>query len=220
MLNRRYDVEIMDDFSIQDKRIDDALDELKIINTFLGGKRTTRKAFALIRKKKNLFSPFTVLDVGAGGADVFDNEKNTITALDKNHRSCFYLQQHTHISVVCGDAMMLPFKEKSFDIVHASLFLHHFTEQDVVLLLQSFQKISNHAVIVNDLRRSIWAYLGIIFVTKLFSRSAMVKHDGPLSVLRGFTKSEMLTIFRHAGIQRFVLKRTWAFRWLAIIYVS
>ncbi len=219
MLRRRHDPEIMDDFSIQDMRIDDALLELKIVNRFLGGKATTRKGFSILRSKKGLDHSLSVLDAGSGGADVFETEKDrySIIALDKNPRTCSYLHDHSPYQVVCGDAMDIPFKPRSFDVVHVSLFLHHFTEKEIVALLLSFSKTARHGIIVNDLQRSILAFIGIKILTALFSRSAMVKNDGPLSVLRGFTKKELLTLLKECGFTRFTITWKWAFRWLIVI---
>jgi hypothetical protein len=46
----------------------------------------------------------------------------------------------------------------------------------------------------------------------------MVKHDGPLSVLRGFKKSELIGVLQKAGIESYSLKWKWAFRWQLIIH--
>jgi hypothetical protein len=51
-----------------------------------------------------------------------------------------------------------------------------------------------------------------------FSKSEMVKNDGPLSVKRAFVKKELLEMLNDLGIKRFLIKRKWAFRWLVIIY--
>ena len=218
-MERRYDAEIMDDFSIQDERIDNALDELKMINIFLGGKATTQQGFHIVRKNKSLQNKLTVLDAGAGGADVFGNRSNeySITALDKNPRTCEYLREHTSHTVICGDALEIPLKDRSFDVVHVSLFLHHFTEEQIVTLIQTFSRVARHGVIINDLRRSMVALIGIKILTTLFSRSDMVKHDGPLSVRRGFTKAELLQIFQRCPFKSVMIKRTWAFRWLVVV---
>ena len=69
-----------------------------------------------------------------------------------------------------------------------------------------------------DLRRSVFAYIGIKILTTLFSSSVMVKNDAPLSVRRGFTKSDLLSILANLNIREFKIKRKWAFRWLIIIY--
>ncbi len=219
MLRRRHDAEIMDDFSIQDARIDDALYELKLVNRFLGGKATTQKGFRILRTKKGLHDSLRVLDAGAGGADVFENKKERyeIIALDKNPRTCLYLQEHSRHSIICGDAMDLPFKERSVDVIHVSLFLHHFTEEKIKILLSSFAKVARHGIIINDLQRSLFALIGIKILTALFSRSAMVKNDAPLSVLRGFTKKEMTNILNECNFNNIVIERTWAFRWLVVI---
>jgi ubiquinone/menaquinone biosynthesis C-methylase UbiE len=220
MLARRYDPEIMDDFSITDERVDRALAELKIINAYLGGAATTRKGLRMVQNAGRNGSPLSILDAGAGGADVFQRDGNVITVLDKNPRSCAYLRQHTKFTVVCADAMRLPFKEKSFDVVHVSLFLHHFTESDIVSLLTAFHRIAKQYIVINDLRRSRAAFLGIRLLTKLFSKSTMVQHDGPLSVLRGFSKDDLTVILRRTGFDNFILKRTWAFHWLVIIPID
>jgi hypothetical protein len=66
-LKRSYDPEIMDDFSIRDARIDQALNELKITNKFLGGISTTFSGLKLLLNGENEFS---ILDIGAGGSDL------------------------------------------------------------------------------------------------------------------------------------------------------
>jgi hypothetical protein len=67
---------------------------------------------------------------------------------------------------------------------------------------------------INDLHRHWLAYYSIKFLTKLFSKSYLVKNDAPLSVQRGFRRKEWNAIFEHAGISNFNCKWRWAFRWL------
>ena len=220
MLRRRYDPEIMDDLSIQDERMDQALRELKQVNMFLGGKSATQKGIRILQKKLALNRPLSVLDLGAGGADVFDGSVQplTITVLDRNPRVCKYLKGSVPYSVICGDALHLSFRERSFDVVHASLFLHHLREEEIRHVLSSCLRISRRGIIINDLRRSIFAYAGIKVLTLLFSKSPMVKHDGPLSVLRGFSRNELETLLAECGITDYSLQRRWAFRWLIVIW--
>jgi ubiquinone/menaquinone biosynthesis C-methylase UbiE len=218
MLRRRHDPEVMDDSSIQDERMDNALGELRRVNMFLGGRTTTQKGLRLVRKELSLDHPLSVLDIGAGGADVFDGSVQSlnITVLDRNPRVCEYLKRHVPYTVICGDVLHLSFRDRSFDVVHASLFLHHLHEKEIRQVLSSCLRISRHGVIINDLRRSIFAYAGIKVLTTLFSKSSMVKHDGPLSVLRGFSRNELRTLLAACGITKYSLQRTWAFRWLVV----
>lgn len=232
-LRREYRKEIMDDFSITDNRIDDALDELSLINKFLGGNLIFKRAFKYLintSRKSNAASAskyhLSVLDVGAGGAEYFyilNNKAYQINwiNIDLNIRACRYEKNRQPGNyTVCSNALYLPFKDKAFDVVHASLFLHHFKENDIIRLLQAFMSLSRQGIVINDLRRNILAYLGIKLLTALFSRSQMVKNDGPLSVKRGFIKTELVKFLQAAGIKKYIIKRKWAFRWMIIIPVS
>ena len=220
---RSYQKEIMDDFSITDDRIKTALNELKIINKYLGGRTTSKRGLEIISRKINHNHKITVLDVGSGGSDNFkynddDGRIICLTSLDINKGVCRYVNaSRSDVDVVCGDALILPFKESSFDIIHISLFLHHFNEGEINNLMQCFMKISRYGIIVNDLQRSVFAYAGIKLLTSLFSKSEMVKNDGPLSVKRGFVKNELKEIFSRVKSTSATIKYRWAFRWLAVI---
>ncbi len=217
-MKRSYDAEIMDDFSIQDERIDKALHELKIINKFLGGISTTKSALKHFAESVN--EELKILDIGSGSSDNLVAAKNKfqnlrIISIDKNLR---VLRSSQNLLVkVNSDAFELPFKNESYDIIHAALFLHHFNEEQIQILLKEFLRIAARGVIINDLQRSYFALLGIKILTVLFSKSEMVKNDGPLSVKRGFTKNEVLLILANAGIANFIIKRKWAFRWMVVI---
>lgn len=218
---RINDPEIMDDFSIQDERIGEALAELKVINKFLGGISTTKKG--LRKFLRNTYDKkIKILDAGSGASDVFEKEKNkfVLFSLDRNKKICTYLKSNKNINPVFGNALELPFKRKSFDIVHTSLFLHHLNEEEIKKLLSVFSETAVNGIIINDLRRSILAYLGIKILTMLFSKSDFVKNDGPLSVKKGFTKDDLTKILNKIPFSRYEIKRTWAFRWLVVIYLN
>jgi 2-polyprenyl-3-methyl-5-hydroxy-6-metoxy-1,4-benzoquinol methylase len=222
-LSRCTQKEIMDDMSIQDDRIDKALHELRIINTWLGGNATTRKGVGILLKRQTRPGALSILDVGSGGADIAASlsafyPDTKITALDLNTRVCEYAaRMNPSLRVVQGSVFQLPFQEQTFEIVHASLFLHHFTEEELLRILPSLYSVSRSGIVINDLRRSVFAYVGIFLLTQVFSRSAMVKHDGPLSVRRGFTRRELVRLCESLPSASYTIRRTWAFRWLICI---
>jgi 2-polyprenyl-3-methyl-5-hydroxy-6-metoxy-1,4-benzoquinol methylase len=222
-LSRCTQKEIMDDMSIQDERIDEALHELRVINTWLGGNTTTRKGVGMLLKWKTSTGLLSILDVGSGGADIATSlsaicPETKITALDLNMRVCeFSARENPSLRVIQGSVLQLPFREQTFDIIHASLFLHHFTEEELLRILPSLYSISRYGIVINDLRRSVFAYLGIFLLTQLFSRSVMVKNDGPLSVRRGFTRRELVRLCESLPSASYTIRRTWAFRWLICI---
>jgi ubiquinone/menaquinone biosynthesis C-methylase UbiE len=217
-MKRSYDEEIMDDFSIQDERIDKALNELKIINKYLGGISTTKSALKYFINSET--EELYILDIGSGSSDNllalksnFHNLK--ILSIDKNLRTLN--SSNNLLQKINSDAFSLPFKKDSFDLVHAALFFHHFTETQIQKLLVEFLTIARKGIIINDLQRSFFALLGIKILTVLFSKSEMVKNDAPLSVKRGFTKQEILKLLSEADVTNFVIKRKWAFRWMVVI---
>jgi 2-polyprenyl-3-methyl-5-hydroxy-6-metoxy-1,4-benzoquinol methylase len=219
-LKRSYSPEILDDFSIRDGRIDLALKELNVINSLLGGNSITMEGIKLLRSEE---TNLTILDVGAGASDIllrikrkFDNLN--IHCLDKNQRACKYLKTHSEdVKVICGDVLNLPFG-RSYDIIHASLFLHHFNEEEIKKIIVSLLKLCSKGIIINDLRRSIFAWAGIKILSTLFSSSREVKYDGPLSVRRGFIKSDWTFILNSISMDHYTITRKWAFRWLIVIY--
>ena len=220
LFRRSYKSEIMDDFSITDQRIDTALRELKVINKYLGGNSVSRYGINLL----NIGNTHTaILDVGAGASDVLlslNNKQNclNIFSIDINPRACFYSALIApEIKTVCGDVRYLPFKQP-VDIVHASLFFHHFHEDEIIKILSSLLKLSTRGIVINDLRRSLFAWIGISFLTSLFSKSDMVKNDGPLSVRRGFIKKDLINILDAVSPKKYIIRRMWAFRWMVVIY--
>lgn len=217
-MKRSYEAEIMDDFSIRDERIDEALHELKIINKYLGGISTTKSALKYFFDSAE--EELSVFDIGSGSSDnlIAAREKYPIIkiiSIDKNLRALN--SQNNRLLKINSDAFILPFKDNSCDIIHAALFFHHFNENEIRKLLKEFLRIAQHGIIISDLQRSYFALIGIKILTILFSKSEMVKNDGPLSVKRGFTKSELINLLSGTGTKNLVIKWKWAFRWMVVI---
>lgn len=217
-MKRSYEPELMDDFSIQDERVDFALNELNIINRFLGGVSTTKSALKYFVNSGNEI--LSVVDIGSGSSDnLLAAKKNlpslNITSIDKSFRSLKFFPNST--LKLNADAFRMPVKDNSCDVVHVSLFLHHFTEEEIVCLLKKFIRICRTGIIINDLQRSYFALIGIRVLTVLFSGSELVKYDAPLSVRRGFKKNDLVRLFAECGIRNYVIKRKWAFRWMVVI---
>ena len=222
MLKRIFQKEIMDNFSIQDERIIIALNELNKINKYLGGNKTSEKGLKLLIKKSGNKKINNILDAGGGSSDILLSSKinfNQISNLDINPGINKYVKSKSpKLNIICSDIFKPPFKNKSFDIIHASLFFHHFKEDEIKTILIQMKKIAVYGIIINDLQRSIFAYMGIKFLTTLFSKSDMVKNDGPLSVRKGFTQVELIKLLNELNLS-YDLKWSWAFRWLVVIYL-
>lgn len=224
LLKRSYTPELMDDFSILDERVDQALIELKIINKFLGGNATSKMGFAELLEKIPKNSCVNILDAGSGASDIIlsireDYSNLNIYGLDLNYRACIYAKNNSpDVRMICGNVLNAPFKNAKFDLAHASLFLHHFKEEDIKIIIVKLLDSARYGLIINDLRRSIPAYWGIKILTFLFSQSKLVKNDAPVSVRRGFIKPELKKILNELNIKNYQIKRTHMFRWLIVIF--
>lgn len=222
----------MDDFTIKGKIIVQTLNEIERINRLLGGNSVTidglRKLF-----EKSPGSPalISVADLGCGGGAMSDlvwiwglrnNLHMKITGFDANPHIIDYcntrFHNHQKLHFECLDIKENSFTSQRFDIIMATLFIHHFTNEELVSLISQFATQTRIGIVINDLHRHWLAYYAIKIITKLFSKSEMVKYDAPLSVLRGFKKTELIEILKKSGIKNFSIKWKWAFRWQIIIY--
>ena len=218
--------ELMDDPGLPPRDLGRALDELTAINRWLGGRRTSRKGIGSVVKNILEPRPVTILDIGSGGSGLDAalaplRRRCAVTALDINIRVHEYALRHAdHAAFVIGSAHALPFADRSFDIVHASLFLHHCTDAEARALLANAVRIARYGVVINDLHRHVCAYAGIAVLTRLLSHSPVVRNDALISVRRAFRREELLRLLpRSGGVQVSLIWR-WAFRWCLCITFS
>ena len=107
--------------------------------------------------------------------------------------------------------------ENRYDWATMSLFCHHFTDEELILIFKNVQKLTSKGFIINDLHRNPIAYYSIYFLTRLFNGSYLVKNDAPLSVLRAFKKQDLIDLLEKAEIKKYRIKWQWAFRFQVIV---
>jgi ubiquinone/menaquinone biosynthesis C-methylase UbiE len=173
------------------------LGDLTKINRWLGGHRILRN---LMRPLARPDEAFTFLDVGAASGDMGriiqrHYPRATIISLDRQARN---LRQAPQPRLV-GDAFRLPVR--AADFVHCSLFLHHFTNDEVVELLRSFAAVARRAVVIQDLERHILAHRFLPATKHIFGWNALTLHDGPVSVAAAFRADELRQIAQTAGLK-------------------
>ncbi len=145
--------------------------------------------------------PFTFLDIGSASGDtaraIGDTYPgSTVTSLDCN---AVNMENAPHPKLL-ADAFQLPFQEQSFDYVFCSLFLHHFTDEQVVFLLKAFHRVARKALLVCDLERHLIPYLFLPATRPFFHWHFASVHDGMISVRAAFRREELVDLFRRAGI--------------------
>lgn len=99
---------------------------------------------------------------------------------------------------VCADALALPFADGAFDIVLASQVLHHFPRDEAIRLLRELDRVAKRRVVIADLRRSWVAAGGLWLISFPLGFHAVSRHDGVVSILRGFDGTELAEMVREA----------------------
>ena len=205
-------VELMDLPNADPAELARTLSDLAWINRRLGGLRLIRKHLASFLADSPV--PIRILDVGTGYADIpraiahWGREAKRpveIEAIDQHAQIVRLARQasaaYPEIRIRQGTALTLPYPESSFDIVLASLVLHHMEGEAQIRLLRELYRVASRIVIVNDLRRGNWPLLVTWAALQIVSGSRLIHHDGVLSVRRGFLARELAGLAGNAGWQ-------------------
>lgn len=222
---RSYQKELLDGDDIPFEAIKRNMQELHFINQQLGGHSTTLAGLNQLLGNSYGNNPLGIVEIGCGGGDNLRVIKRwaeaqrldvSLNGIDINEKCISFasaLPANEGIQFLCSD-----YKEADLsfmpDIIFSSLFCHHFTDGELVKMLQWMQVNSRIGFFINDLHRHSIAFYSIKLLTQVFSKSYLVKNDAPLSVRRGFTKNEWKQLFSAAGISTFGCQWKWAFRWL------
>ena len=223
--HRSYQKELMDGDDISFEVMAQTLKELNIVNTRLGGHAITINGVKqLINNKQTV----TVCEIGCGGGDnlfaihkycIKNNIPINFIGIDMN-AACiaFARQQYPQLPCqwICSDYAVVHFGNNKPDIIFSSLFCHHFTDEQLVPMLQWLKQNSCRGFFINDLQRHWLAYYLIKYITKFFSKSCLVKNDACLSVARSFKRKDWQQLFQLAGIEQYSIEWKWAFRWLIV----
>lgn len=194
---RRYDAELLDSHSDDDALVLRTVGDIERSNVVFQGAR------AAVAELRPYFSRLpgraTLLDVGTGLGDVpaaasRAARANGVELVTIGLDAAMVLSARASKCVtlsVCGSGLQLPFADASVDMVMCSQTLHHFRGSDEAMLLREMNRVARVAVIVSDLRRSWIAAGGFWAASFPLGFHPVTRHDGVLSVLRGYTRSEL-----------------------------
>ena len=190
------------------------LRDLERVNRWLGGTALSARAIdALAGERKTL----SLLDVGTGAADIpaallaratRTGRRLRVTAIDSRPEILAAavsrrprLGATAGLDLQVGDGRSLPYPDRSFDIAHASLLLHHLEPAAAVTLLREMSRVARRGIVVNDLLRGRVAWLGAWWLSRLATRNRYTRHDAPLSVRRAYTGAELTALIAAAGLR-------------------
>jgi SAM-dependent methyltransferase len=197
---RRRGVELLDDPATDPVLAARALADVARSNIWFGG------ASAVIAELTPLFTserartaPLTLLDVGTGAGDIPEHARRAARRSGANLETMGLeltpalaaASRPRSGDAIAGSALALPFANRSVDVVTCSQVLHHFEAADGARLLAEMQRVARMRVIVADIRRAWAAAVGFWMASYALGFHPVTRHDGVVSVLRGFRAHEL-----------------------------
>lgn len=192
--------EILDEPGVADALVARSHGDIARANALFGG---TRAVVARVRALAPCLpeSPL-VVDVGAGTGDILDAVCEVLRATGRRPRP---VAIDTALSLapavrlrgshfICGSIFALPLPTASADLVIAAQVVHHFPPEALPAVFAELNRVARQAVLVSDLQRSWLAAAGLWLTSFPLGFHPVSRHDGVVSVLRGFAPDEL----RHA----------------------
>ena len=183
---------------------------METVNCYFGGIRTVRRFLAAETAGRHAGAPLRILDIGSGSCDIPLAVSRWARAHGiPLHFTCLEMAGHA-VDIArrqlarAGDPAVQLLQEdvlthqpaEPYDLAVASMCFHHFSNAQILTLLQRLRGFVLNSVLINDLRRSRLASLAARLLLADTGTPAGVRHDALLSIRRGFKISELSTLLR------------------------
>jgi ubiquinone/menaquinone biosynthesis C-methylase UbiE len=176
---------------------------MQVVNRIGGGIRVVRRFLAQELSKSTSGQTVTILDLGSGDCDIplavarwagLQGFKVEFTCLDHDAKAVELAQREIArcncraIKVLTADIFMYQ-PAGEFDYAIGSMTFHHFTDEEIDRLITHLRGFVRKAVLINDLRRCLPNYIACFALALPFDPA--IRHDGLLSIRRGFKPREL-----------------------------
>ena len=194
---RMRGVEYLDAPGIDPRVVRRSLADVALANSLFGGTRAVLLELAALLPR--LAPRATLLDVGSGIGDIAARARDlaghsgvdlTLVTIDRAETLAAASRARSG-NAVCGDATVLPFADRSVDVVICSQTLHHFDDTRAGAVVRELDRVARVRVIVADLRRSWIAAAGLWCASFPLRFHPVSRHDGVVSIMRGYTTHEL-----------------------------
>ncbi len=200
---RRRGHEILDDSSVDAETRIASINDVTRSNALFGGRRA---AVGAVNDLLETGTDLTLLDVGTGLADIpsaiaaqarAQSVRVTTIGLDEA-MDLLSVARRRLSHAICSSAFSLPFRDRSVDIVICSQLLHHFADADLGTIVRELNRVARKRVVIADIRRSRIAAAGFWLASFPLGFHPVTRHDGVVSVFRGFTAAELRGVVARA----------------------
>jgi SAM-dependent methyltransferase len=225
---RSSETEWLDDLDIQGPELEESLRDLEFFNQYLGGHRALlrclTRALPWLPKRR-----LRLVDIGCGRGDglrviarwsakhhipleLIGLDANAATLDEARKQS----REFPEIQYIAGDAFGATLRDLAPDVVTASLLLHHFTTP---ALAERLPQVLRHtrALVIADLHRHVLAHASFRGLTKVLRSCAMTRHDGAVSVRRGFTRADLQSLIAPLPLRHGSIHWSFAFRYEVLL---
>jgi SAM-dependent methyltransferase len=194
---RRRGFEYLDAPGVDPKLVRRSLADVALANTLFGGTRAVLLEIGAVLPE--LAPTATLLDVGAGIGDIAARARDlaqqngvelALITIDMAETLAAASRARAG-NAVCGDATLLPFADRSVDVVICSQTLHHFDDTSAATVLRELDRVARVRVIISDLRRSWLAAAGLWVASFPLGFHPVSRHDGVVSIMRGYAGDEL-----------------------------
>jgi hypothetical protein len=210
--------ELLDDPRADATAVRRQLGDIARLNGLFGGTRAVVGALETLLQEagardggRGTGATWTLLDVGTGLGDIpraaaVAARRHGITlrlvGVELNRAAAAAARDMDGadpLALVLADGGALPLRPRSVDVVIASQVLHHLPRDVAVRWIAGLGALARRAVILADLRRSRIAMAALWLVSYPLGFGGMTRHDGVLSLRRGYTRGEFNEMLIAAG---------------------
>jgi SAM-dependent methyltransferase len=206
--------ELLDTDAGTAEEISGSLSDLWFINRAFGGISTGCSLIEQVAKNTSL-SKISLLEVASGPGEVPNEVKRKLRRNGIELEISLLDRSRSHMngssSAVVGDAVALPFRDGSFDVVSSNLFVHHLMPDAARQFMTEALRVCRTAVVINDLIRNP-IHFALVYAGLPLFRSRLTWHDAPASVRQAYTPEEMQTLLASTPAARVDINRHYLFR--------
>ena len=211
--------ELMDMPETDNRKLLNTLRQFRLTNLLFSRSRAllTRTLLADMRQAPG--RAYTLLDLGAGSCDLplwflqtcrQHGLKIRITGLELDARTAAFAREQCRafpeIEIIEGSALDLA-ALPAYDYVFSNHFLHHLAAAQIPAFLDLVAQKTKRRFLLNDLRRSGWAYWGFTLFAGVWAHDSFTFYDGRLSIQKSFTLPEMRALVtRSTASERMTLQ--------------